>query len=727
MKRLLPPILLLLTLLALPLTLHAQTVGWRGDGTGRFPDATPPLQWSRQVKGITSELKYQAKKPVGEPGADSRPLEYFTIKDFLVAGPFPGGIDDRPLGPEASIQPNENDKAAATTWKPLHVSMDTQSSHAHNGGTCKFANVDFVYAFGTFAHDDKGKMNVTGNFKDQVAYAHTYLYAPNAGKASLLFYSWGSGAEVWLNGQPVPVTAAKGREAKPEITFAKGWNRLLVKVSCADALKANGPGEWVSGWRFAAYITPSGSVSYETKNIVWMTKMTGVSISQPITVGDKLFLNAGMTDLVCISKTTGKILWINSNMPYTCLEDADKSKVKGKVEPLLAELKKVTDESVAMINAGVSPQGMTADKQEDLDKKLKVKEALERKICKETEPVDPHKYKWLFENEVSNSNPTPCSDGTRIFSAYGGGHHGQGSSVVVCYDLAGKRLWSYFCNFGTAEHGSHASPILIDGKLIHAVGKALLAFDPATGKLLWEATPGNTTCSETPTPGRISGTAVVWRPGRIVRVSDGATVCQDKSLDSMIASLSLIIEKDVVYNPAKFKSWSGVSLTATKLPDPADAKGKATVLWETDDKNPDAIERGFPFYVASPLYVNGIVYGTDESGRITAMDAATGKFIFCKWPDNYNRYERSVFGCSASPTLGGKYIFQVDASGCTTILESGPQYKEAGRNILENIQPSITGMYALPCNQECFYTSPYFEGPRIYLRGQEYLYCIGKE
>src|SRR6187431_3152876 len=63
-------------------------VGWRGDWTGRFPGATPPVSWSRRVKGITSELRYQAAKPAGEPGADSQPLEYFTIKDWLVAGPY---------------------------------------------------------------------------------------------------------------------------------------------------------------------------------------------------------------------------------------------------------------------------------------------------------------------------------------------------------------------------------------------------------------------------------------------------------------------------------------------------------------------------------------------------------------------------------------------------------------------------------------------------------------
>lgn len=52
-----------------------QPIGWRGDWTGRFPGATPPTQWSRRAKGITSEIKYQAQKPSDAPGTDSHPLE----------------------------------------------------------------------------------------------------------------------------------------------------------------------------------------------------------------------------------------------------------------------------------------------------------------------------------------------------------------------------------------------------------------------------------------------------------------------------------------------------------------------------------------------------------------------------------------------------------------------------------------------------------------------------
>ena len=76
----------------------------------------------------------------------------------------------------------------------------------------------------------------------------------------------------------------------------------------------------------------------------------------------------------------------------------------------------------------------------------------------------------------------------------------------------------------------------------------------------------------------------------------------------------------------------------------------------------------------------------------------------------------------ASPTLAGKYIYLVDDAGYTHIIHPGPQYKEVNRNVLENIHQSGHG--GNPCKQESFYTSPWFDGKSMYLRGEEYLYRI---
>ena len=37
--------------------------GWRGNGTGRWPEAHVPLQWQRIPKGVITDLRARADRP----------------------------------------------------------------------------------------------------------------------------------------------------------------------------------------------------------------------------------------------------------------------------------------------------------------------------------------------------------------------------------------------------------------------------------------------------------------------------------------------------------------------------------------------------------------------------------------------------------------------------------------------------------------------------------------
>ena len=128
------------------------------------------------------------------------------------------------------------------------------------------------------------------------------------------------------------------------------------------------------------------------------------------------------------------------------------------------------------------------------------------------------------------------------------------------------------------------------------------------------------------------------------------------------------------------------------------------------------------FMVASPLYVDGVVYSVEMGGGLAAVDTLAKKALYRQYLDGYNRYNRYLYGVAASPALAGKNIYITDDAGYTHIIQPGPQFKELGRNILENIH--LSGLGGNPCKQESFYTSPCFEGKAMYLRGEEYLYCI---
>src|SRR5690242_13504745 len=88
-------------------------VGWRGDGTGIYPDARPPVSWSR-IRPVMKGLRCQAAKPKGE-GESGNSISFGVITDWLVLGPFDvkdheHPLDDAIIGKEEDVQPDEGEK-----------------------------------------------------------------------------------------------------------------------------------------------------------------------------------------------------------------------------------------------------------------------------------------------------------------------------------------------------------------------------------------------------------------------------------------------------------------------------------------------------------------------------------------------------------------------------------------------------------------------------------------
>ncbi len=708
-------------------------VGWRGDWTGRFPGATPPTTWSRQVKGLTREIKYQAGKPSGEPGSDSHPLEYFTIKEWLVAGPY--AVDDPVkdiekdfLGGEDQVEPVQDAKAGEAAWKHVRAGIETQSRHYHNEGTCGDLNVDFVHVFGNLPASGAAK-NLATPLDRKIAYAHTYFHSPASGQLLLRVNCSAAAIKVFVNGQAIAI-----RRGDPSrISVQKGWNRLLVKAASGEATAPEGQNPWVSRWRFAAYLEPELPVAYETKNIAWMTRMTGRSMSQPIVVGDRLYVGSAMTDLLCLDRRTGKILWLRSNTPYDALTEDQRAAlpaIREKVEPLVAKLNARNDEALRAINAAVSATGLSSDRQAELDKTLKAKEDAERAVHDAFAAIDRKRFPQMYRNEVSSSNPAPLGDGEHVYWACGGGMKGPGAHVLACFDLDGRRVWSkHDASFGSLEHGNHCSPNLVGGKLIFAANMTLAAYDAKTGQELWRNSPDDWQNgghgSSSPLAVRIGDADAIVSMRYLHRASDGSVICPSRL--ELWGVLTPIVEKDVLFNPCRWHGFNApVGFIGVRLPSTAGAGAQAQILMDLDGNEVTMPTRqaGPLFTVASPLCVDGVVYSVEMGGGLAAVDTAARKALYRQYLDGYNRYHRYLYGVAASPTLAGKSIYITDDAGYTHVIEPGPRLKELARNVIENVH--LSGLGGNPCKQETFATSPYFAGAALYLRGEEYLYCIGE-
>ena len=713
-------------------------VGWRGDGSGRFPGATPPTVWSRRLADVTSEIMVQAIKPKGKPGVDSHALGYFTVKDWLVAGPFPAedpekDIDKDFLGGEAEVQPDAGAKAGDQQWKVHCANEASQSFHTHVENTCTEMWVDFVYAFGTLVPREKPSQRPVNmppgydvakyaNIDKNAAYAHTYLYAPRPADVIVCISHDLPAVKMWVNGSPQRV--GKGNAGNVKIHLNAGWNRLLIKAICDQArARCNcftnfHEDDWlIIKWRFAAYILPTGNNGYETKNIAWMTKLTGRNMSQPIVVGDKLFVGSSDTDLFGLDKGSGKILWLHTGTYWDAMTDEERAAVKDTAEPLLMELDKVNAELVVLLNANITPQGLDASRQAIIDKELGKRKKFLKALHDALSAGKKGKLyiNGMFPGEASAGDATPTSDGKWVYWVV----QGDGGYLTSAFDLNGKLIWSQFeyQKSGTGEHGSHSAPLLYQGKLYVCTMDSLIARDAATGKELWRTPGGGTRCSvDYPTVVQFKGRPALQTSKALVSLDGEVLVTGGYSTWECDIP---IVEDGVLYNPSNRRG--DYSFEAIAIPKQDGETHK--VIWQLDAKTLYGPIGNFfgGDYTASPLYVNGLIYQVDSTGNLVVINTWEKKRVYQRYMNGYNVNSYRLYGYCASPTLAGNNIYLMDCVGYITLLKPGADGKVIGNNMLQN----VTGLpSSAPGHQEVFYTGMYFDGKRMFLHGDEYLYCI---
>jgi hypothetical protein len=78
--------------------------------------------------------------------------------------------------------------------------------------------------------------------------------------------------------------------------------------------------------------------------------------------------------------------------------------------------------------------------------------------------------------------------------------------------------------------------------------------------------------------------------------------------------------------------------------------------------------------------------------------------------------------------LGGKYICLTDNAGCTLVIEPGREYKQVARNNIDYIMPHgwETGSW-VDGYHETTLSTPIFDGSRVFVRGEQFLYCIAEK
>ena len=463
-------------------------------------------------------------------------------------------------------------------------------------------------------------------------------------------------------------------------------SRRILPVACAWALLVTSPGvragedDWPQ-WRGPAQDGVSNAAGLPTtwgpeENIVWKCAMPSWSGSTPILWGERIFLvSPSAVDAETLDKYA-------EEQRKRAEEGGDqrgrrRGGARGGRHP-----------------GGETMQLLCLSKQ---DGKLLW-----------TQPIDSGNKLYMKGN---NASPSPVTDGEHLWAV-------AGTGAIAAFDMAGKRVWARNLqdDYGEFGHqwGYACSPLLHEGKLIVEVlhgshtdePSYVVAFDAASGKPVWKVDRPTDAPRESPdaytTPlllKHAGQTQIVISGGDCVTGHDpdsGKELWRVRGLNPRGASNYRIVASPLaaggmIYAPTRVQPLLAIRLDDEVRP------GDDDVAWKWDD-------RGGPD-VPTPACDGSLFYMVSDSGMATCLDAKTGAVI---WGP-----ERTAQGSvSSSPLLADGKLYFTNEEGVTVVLAAGKEFKLLAQNELD-------GSYTL--------SSPVASGERLYIRTQDYLYCIGDQ
>lgn len=285
------------------------------------------------------------------------------------------------------------------------------------------------------------------------------------------------------------------------------------------------------------------------------------------------------------------------------------------------------------------------------------------------------------DRETGLAAPTMTTDGQRVYAIFATGD-------LVALDMEGKIIWSK--NLGLPKnHYGHSSSLIMYRNLIivqwdQSQGASLKAFDGATGELVWNS-PRNVKVSW-------SSPILVNTGNRseVILVADPCVASYDPSTGKELWRLDCIsgeVGPSAAYsNGMVFVTNEYARTVAVNL------EVQVKIAWETTDYMSD---------IPSPVANEKYLFLVTSYGVIACYDAKTGEEYWIHELDN-NAY--------ASPVLVDGNVYLIDKTGVMHIFRADKTFS----------------MIAEPSLGEGSVCTPAFSGGKIYIRGDQNLFCIGK-
>jgi outer membrane protein assembly factor BamB len=300
----------------------------------------------------------------------------------------------------------------------------------------------------------------------------------------------------------------------------------------------------------------------------------------------------------------------------------------------------------------------------------------------------------------SQASGTPATDGELVYTAFWDGNN----LALFAYDFKGDLKWSKDLGEFVSQHGAGHSPIVWKDRVFLANDQdgssVLLAFDAKTGKELWK-TPRKAfrACYSTPllrekangeTELLVVSTAGVSGYDPLTGKENWHFTWEFSGMALRTVS-SPVLAGDLILATSGDGSGPRHAI-AVKLGGKGDVSA-TNLVWENRKSLP---------YVPSPLVRGEYLYTVNDAGIAACYEAKTGAEIWT---------HRLASKVTASPVMIDGKIYSVGEDGKVYVFEAAPKYKELGVSALGE---SVSATPAVADN-------------RLYVRGDEHLFCIGKK
>lgn len=387
----------------------------------------------------------------------------------------------------------------------------------------------------------------------------------------------------------------------------------------------------------------------DSLNVRWKTDLTGAGWSSPIVFGDKIFITSAFLE---------------------------------KAAPVSAKPAQPTPPPPASGAQQGPPQGPPPPQTDDNSFKEEV-------YRWELTCFDVKTGKELWKQVASAGAPrikkhaqsnyaceTPVTDGKRVFAYFG-------MTGVFCYDLDGKLLWQK--DLGAYKTlngwGTGASPVIFKDILYIQVDNEensfLVALDALTGNEKWKVDRDEKTNYSTPVIWKNKVRTELVTTGQWARAYDPLTgkLIWELKMNEGMAVPSPVYDYEHIYlgkagGPNKPGMLYSVKAGSNGDITPADSGlvsyGVEWTLRQTGVAN------------SSPLLCNGLIYLLgSRGGEFYCLDAATGATVYKEKIDK-------VGACWASPWIQGDKIYFYDEKGITQVVQAGREFKLLSQNKLDD-------------------------------------------